>query len=194
MRRIPSSTKNMRLQSSGEKIPVFIPKLPQKKPDLSQPLIKSVGFKGRPLEVLDLTAGFGKDAFLLALAGCRVTALEREKSIFRLLKTALQKREAEQTGALYRMDLKIPVQRPRKRGEFSNTIRITFQKGSLHGILCDSADYLSRLKKKNRSYIYGPFFPCRQKIAQPKKRPYFKGFIQIYCAGQSKRGNFKSFS
>ena len=50
-----------------------------------QPLRKAVGYKGQPLKILDLTAGWGQDAWLLAGLGCEVTAIEKNKLIFAFL-------------------------------------------------------------------------------------------------------------
>ena len=47
-----------------------------------QPLMKAIGFKGLPLRVLDLTAGWGKEAFLIAQKGCFVKALESNPLVF----------------------------------------------------------------------------------------------------------------
>ena len=52
----------------------------------SQPFVKAIGFKGKPLRILDVTAGWGKDAFLLAQLGCHVTAIENHKLVFVFLK------------------------------------------------------------------------------------------------------------
>ncbi len=52
-------------------------------------LAKAVGFKGKPLDVVDATAGLGRDAALLALLGCRVTAIERHPVIHALLEDGL---------------------------------------------------------------------------------------------------------
>lgn len=51
-----------------------------------QGLSKAIGLKGkaRP-RVLDATAGFGKDAFLLASQGCTVQLMERDPLVFALL-------------------------------------------------------------------------------------------------------------
>jgi len=57
-----------------------------------QPLTRAVGMKGGIVpSVLDVTAGMGRDAFVLATLGCAVTMLERSPVIFRLLENALQR-------------------------------------------------------------------------------------------------------
>lgn len=51
-----------------------------------QPLTRAVGLrKGRPLRVLDVTAGLGRDAYTLAALGAQVTLIERHSLIFQLL-------------------------------------------------------------------------------------------------------------
>lgn len=66
-----------------------------------QGLSKAVGVKGsfRP-SVLDATAGFGKDAYLLASQGCDVTMLERDPLVFALLKDGLMRGLASQQSAV----------------------------------------------------------------------------------------------
>lgn len=51
-----------------------------------QPLARAVGLRGGASpEVVDATAGFGRDAFVLACLGCRVTLLERSPVVAALL-------------------------------------------------------------------------------------------------------------
>ena len=63
-------------------------------------LAKAVGFKGKKnLNIIDATAGLGRDAFLLASLGANVTLIERNTKMHKLLedpprrKTALVKKE-----------------------------------------------------------------------------------------------------
>jgi hypothetical protein len=56
-----------------------------------QPLGKAVGRETH--HILDATAGFGHDAFLLACMGYRVTACERSPVVYTLLKDALDRAE-----------------------------------------------------------------------------------------------------
>ncbi len=56
-----------------------------------QPLLRAVGFRGQPLEVIDATAGLARDAFVMAAAGCRVTAVERNPVIAAMLRDALRR-------------------------------------------------------------------------------------------------------
>ncbi|MDO7710787.1 MAG: class I SAM-dependent methyltransferase [Pseudomonadota bacterium] len=57
-----------------------------------QPLAKAIGLKkaANP-NVIDATAGFGRDAFVLANLGCKVTLIERNPLIATLLDDALQR-------------------------------------------------------------------------------------------------------
>ena len=58
---------------------------------LSQPIAKAVGLKrGQPAPaVIDATAGYGEDAWLLASLGCRILAVERNKIVATLLRDGL---------------------------------------------------------------------------------------------------------
>ena len=47
-----------------------------------QPLRKAIGYKGQPLKILDLNAGWGQDAWLLAGLECEVTAIEKSELVF----------------------------------------------------------------------------------------------------------------
>lgn len=60
-----------------------------------QMIAKAVGVKGgvRP-QVLDVTAGLGKDAFVLATLGCDMTLVERAPVIHALLKDGLERAAA----------------------------------------------------------------------------------------------------
>lgn len=52
---------------------------------------RAVGFRGQPLNVIDMTAGLGRDAMVLALLGCRVTAIEAHPVVFALLEDGLRR-------------------------------------------------------------------------------------------------------
>lgn len=57
-----------------------------------QPLARAAGIKGSYLpEVIDGTAGFGRDAFVLASLGCKVTMIERSPVLAALLYDALER-------------------------------------------------------------------------------------------------------
>ncbi len=54
-------------------------------------LIKALGKKNSGLIILDMTAGLGRDALLLAVAGNEVLAVEKSKELFEELTSALVK-------------------------------------------------------------------------------------------------------
>lgn len=57
-----------------------------------QPLARAIGLKnGRSPNVLDATAGLGRDAFVLASLGCEVDLIERSPIIAALLRDALER-------------------------------------------------------------------------------------------------------
>lgn len=58
-----------------------------------QPIAKAIGLRKRPSPpyVVDATAGLGRDAFVLASLGCRVTLLERSPIVAALLSDALKR-------------------------------------------------------------------------------------------------------
>ena len=61
---------------------------------------KAVGVKrGKPLHVLDATAGLGRDAFVLASLGCQVDLLERSPVVSLLLEDALQRAKEDPVTA-----------------------------------------------------------------------------------------------
>ncbi|WP_029762574.1 class I SAM-dependent methyltransferase [Ectothiorhodospira haloalkaliphila] len=74
-----------------------------------EPLARAVGIKGGVIapDVVDATAGLGRDAFILALLGCKVTLLERHPVIAALLADGLDRaaREPELAEAAGRMNL-----------------------------------------------------------------------------------------
>lgn len=109
-----------------------------------QNIAKAVGVKGevRP-SVLDATAGLGKDAYLLASLGCRVSMLERSPLVHALLADGLTRASAVEgeTGAiLSRMSL--------QSGDF-----LTLQPG---------------VERFDVVYL-DPMFPPRRKSAKVKK-------------------------
>jgi len=75
----------------------------------SQALARAVGWKrGTPAPaVVDATAGLGRDAFLLAWLGCRVTAVERSPAVWLLLRDGLLRasRDPELAPAVDRLTL-----------------------------------------------------------------------------------------
>lgn len=110
-----------------------------------QPLAKAVGLKhGLCPSVLDVTAGLGRDAFVLAGLGCQLRLLERSPVIAALLQDGLQ-RAADDDVVRDRMQL----------------------------IHADSREFLARLGDSENEYpdvIYlDPMYPKRSKSALVKK-------------------------
>lgn len=116
-----------------------------------QMIAKAVGVKaGVYPRVLDVTAGLGKDAFVLASLGCNIQLLERSPVVHTLLDDGLVRArdfaiaaDPELLATLARMQL----------------------------FACDSRVYLSQLKDGDRpDVIYlDPMFPVRDKSADVKK-------------------------
>ena len=112
----------------------------------SEPLARAVGIKGesRP-DVVDATAGLGRDGFVLASLGCQVTLLEREPVIAALLADGLE-RAARET------DLEETVAR-------------------MHLVPGNARDWLSDLDEDSRPEVVylDPMYPHRDKSALVKK-------------------------
>lgn len=73
-----------------------------------QPLAKAVGLRGQrdlPLTVLDATAGWGKDTWLLAALGCRVLAVERSPVVAALLHDARTRAGARRPEVVERIQI-----------------------------------------------------------------------------------------
>lgn len=112
----------------------------------NQPLARAVGIKGQYFpDILDITAGLGRDAFVLATFGCQVRLLERSEVVVALLANALQRagQDAEIMPIIQRMQL----------------------------LQTDSMDYLRELPEvQYPSVIYmDPMYPHREKSALVKK-------------------------
>tara|TARA_R110002050_G_scaffold9504_1_gene32951 strand:- start:92687 stop:93460 length:774 start_codon:yes stop_codon:yes gene_type:complete len=111
-----------------------------------QPLAKAIGLKkGANPTVIDATAGFGRDAFVLASLGCKITLIERNPLIATLLADALQRA--------------------------SNNLDITEVITRMLLINDDATAYLNTLEKAHcPDVIYmDPMYPSREKSALVKK-------------------------
>ncbi len=65
-----------------------------------QALAKAAGLKaGKTPDIVDATAGLGRDSFLLASLGCNVTLIERSKPMYDMLSDALTR--ASQENGVY---------------------------------------------------------------------------------------------
>ncbi len=107
-------------------------------------LIKACGITStfKPT-ILDATAGFGIDAFMLASFGAHVTAIERSKIVFALLKDGYD------------------------RGMKNAAVKSILQNMSL--VHTNSIDYLNSLKQNPDVIYLDPMFPERKKSALVKK-------------------------
>lgn len=107
-----------------------------------QAIAKAVGLKrGANPSVIDATAGLGRDGFVLATLGCRVTLIERSPLVAALLEDGLMRgaQDADTAPILARMNL-------------------------LHG------DAQTLLNGHTADVVYlDPMYPQRQKSAQVKK-------------------------
>lgn len=116
-----------------------------------QMLAKAVGLgASSQLQVLDATAGLGRDAFILASLGARVQMVERVPEVRALLASALSR--AREQG---------PTQSP----DFLKTIRrLSLESG-------DAITHMGALETEHRpDVVYlDPMFPSRKKSALVKK-------------------------
>jgi len=111
-----------------------------------QPLAKAIGLKnGANPTVIDATAGFGRDAFVLANLGCKVILIERNPVIATLLADALQRA--------------------------SDNLDIAEVIARMSLINDDATAYLNTLAHAHcPEVIYmDPMYPCREKSALVKK-------------------------
>lgn len=111
-----------------------------------QALARALGLRaGRRPDVIDATAGLGRDACVLAGLGCRVTLLERSPVVAALLADGLQRAAADVDSA--------PI-----------VARMRLQTG-------DARAYLSQLPAAQRAEVIylDPMYPARKKSALVKK-------------------------
>lgn len=113
---------------------------------INQPLAKAAGVKSgyRPT-VLDATAGFGEDAFVLASLGCMITMIERSEVIWALLADAIsrcRKNEAVQKVFDRHVTLK----------------------------LADSIDYLNNTENSYDTVFLDPMYPSMPKSPLNKQK------------------------
>lgn len=110
----------------------------------NQPIAKAVGLKpGINPHIVDATAGLGRDSFLFASLGCRVTMVEQSPVIAALLEDGLQ------------------------RGLADSEISEICQRMAL--INADSADYLQQRVEQPDVIYLDPMYPHREKSALVKK-------------------------
>ena len=111
----------------------------------SRLLFNAIGFAGGSPSVVDATAGLGRDAYLLAVKGARVTALERSPVVAALLQDGLDRA------------LAVP--------------QLHAERLALQVIVGDARHYLESLTPADApDVVYlDPMFPPRKKSAEVKK-------------------------
>ena len=115
-----------------------------------QHLARAIGLKKHPHPVLvDATAGLGRDAFVLATLGCRVTMLERSAVIAALLGDGLQHAQESDDEAVR---------------------KITQQMQLVHA---DAINWLKSGTGRTDVIFLDPMFPARKKSALVKKEMRF---------------------
>lgn len=109
-----------------------------------QPLARAIGLKqGQSPSVIDATAGFGRDAFVLASLGCEVMMLEQSSVMSLLLEDALKRA--------------------------GTTAAIADIAGRMHLEHIDAIDYLQQTTVTADVIYLDPMYPSREKSALVKK-------------------------
>lgn len=117
----------------------------------NQMILKATGLNKHKPSIIDLTAGLGRDSYVLATAGARVTMFERQPIVAALLDDGL--RRLRSTG---------------DEQELAIADRLSLQEG-------DSLDCLAALaEQETPDVVYlDPMFPERGKTAKVKKAMAF---------------------
>jgi len=119
-----------------------------------QPLARAAGLKpGINPHILDLTAGLGRDAFVLASLGCELSLVERNPIVYELLENALERAQYHEATA-----------------NIVKRICLIFDNAANYLLSLDGNSYPDTI------YI-DPMYPQRSKSAQVKKEMQF--FHQI---------------
>lgn len=118
-----------------------------------QLIARAVGIRGKPLSVIDATAGLGQDAFMLACLGCTVTAIERSPLLVALLNDGMER--AKKT-------------RPLDTQLQSILKRIKLIEGDARDVLKQNADPHSEDQYPDVIYL-DPMYPERGKSALSRK-------------------------
>jgi len=109
----------------------------------NQPVIKAIGKTTQ--HVIDLTCGYGKDAYLFLCTGRTVTGVERNSKVYELLKDAIERhvQESEHTEELTRFKL----------------------------IRAEAKDFVEGLSPEQYpdAYYIDPMYPSRKTSALPRK-------------------------
>ncbi len=126
-----------------------------------QPLARAFGLhKGEMPDIIDATAGLGRDAFVLANLGCQIQLIEFSKIIAALLENGLQRAQQDQ-------EIRTWI-----------TTRLS--------LICDDSKvFLRNLEKKPSAIYLDPMYPERQKSALVKKEMrIFRQFLAENDTGE----------
>jgi 16S rRNA (guanine1516-N2)-methyltransferase len=133
-----------------------------------QPIAKAVGLRGESISVVDATAGFAGDAFLLACLGCEVTAVERSPVLFALVRDALR-RATLLNPPLARRE----AGRPSQGGDKGRSNLLESVLGRFHLVLGDSRDVLRGMKKGGETpdvvYLDPMYTPAKRRALAKKE-------------------------
>lgn len=121
----------------------------QRHPAQPEALLKAIGLRaGQRLRVLDATAGFGLDAFVLASAGCELLMLERNELVHALLADGLQ------------------------RAAVSEDERVRGAASRMHLLHADSTMLAAESLPEVPDVVYlDPMFPARRRKSAKVKKP-----------------------
>ncbi len=112
----------------------------------SQPLFKALAIE-KGDKVLDATAGMGKDAVCFCYLGAKVTAVEQNETVFRLLEDGIRRAKLESS--------------------FEEVL------SRLNIVCANSIEYMKNLAEKPDSVYLDPMYPVSEKSAKPKKEMAF---------------------
>ena len=138
-------------------LPVFadLPKLDTSSPagrTLRQPLARALGLKRRsdlPLKVIDATAGWGEDTWLMASIGCHVLAIERHGIVAAMLHDALARAAVTDRSTAARIN-----------------------------VLADNAADALRAVNDRPDVVYlDPMYPTGRKTAERKAMKVLRGLV-----------------
>lgn len=110
---------------------------------VSTELLKACGINNKKINILDCTAGLGRDSFILACTGCFLTALENNPVVYALLKDG--------------------IERGLKNDCISSVIK------NIELINQDSIDYMKNIKKDFYCIYLDPMFDKSKKNRLVKK-------------------------
>ncbi len=151
--------------SPGFTSPIFLNRLNSM--GKKQPLLKAIGIEKPIQSVLDISMGWGVDAFTMAYFGLQVTAIERNPLVFLLVERALARLE-----------------------EFENLSEAAKRMNLVSG---DSREFLKNCGKKHDVVFYDPMFPSEFKSGVSKKEMAFLEELDcIGGGGEEKIINFAS--